>query len=457
MTIRPKLRREHLNALHKARAIFWNIRYRFPARGMLVMGVTGTKGKTSACHLVASILEESGFRVGMLTTSTFKVADRVWVNESNKSVLPPHKLQELLRSMRDARCDAVVIEVTSHGLDQHRLWGIPFRFVGFTNLSHDHLDYHGTMERYRDTKLRLFQWRSARAMAANADDPAGQYMLDHTKIPRRWSFSVESDVPYPSATDHLWASRVSASSTAASFVLHTALEQERVQLKLPGRFSVENALCAAALCANLNVKLGTIVAGLEKVERVPGRVERIETKKGFTVIIDYAHTPDSLEKLYSTLRPDVRGKMIAVLGATGDRDKTKRPIMGALAARFCDFVILTDEEPYTENPTAIIDELARGVPRGRSLFRPSQKEMQRREKEKQIFKKDEEDSGEREWWWREPDRAKAIAQAIDLCKMDDVVLLTGMGAQTNRIVGEQAEPWSDRDVVEGILREKKLV
>jgi UDP-N-acetylmuramoyl-L-alanyl-D-glutamate--2,6-diaminopimelate ligase len=433
------------------------VRFRFPARGVLVIGVTGTKGKTTACHYIAQILEEAGFTVGMATTAVFKIGDKTWTNESNKSVLPAYQLQQLIRDMRDAHCDAIVIEVTSHSLVQHRVWGIPFRFVGFTNLSHDHLDYHKNMDDYRDAKLKLFQWKSARACAINSDDPAGQYMLDHTKIPRRWGYSMLTDIAYPTSTDHVWAERISANSSSATFTLHTPLEEGRVKLQLPGRFNIENALCAAALCMNLNVKLGTVIAGLEKVSRVPGRLEKIETKKGFSVIIDYAHTPDSLEKLYSTLRPDIRGKMIAVLGATGDRDKTKRPIMGALAARFCDYVILTDEEPYTEDPQTIIDEIAKGVPRGRTLFKPSQLELQRRGKEKVIFKKDDDDSGEGTWWWREIDRKNAISKAIDLCKMDDVVLVTGMGAQTSKIVGETKVPWNEREIIEALLHDKKLM
>jgi UDP-N-acetylmuramoyl-L-alanyl-D-glutamate--2,6-diaminopimelate ligase len=455
--LRRRLSHATINRFHLLEAIWANVRYRFPARGMLIVGITGTKGKTTSCYYAASILEEAGFKVGMATTATFKIGDEVWPNNTNKSVMHPNQLQQLLRRMKDARCDAVVVEVTSHALDQHRVWGIPFRFVGFTNLGHDHLDYHGTMERYRDAKFRLFKWRSAQACAANSDDEYGQYFLDTTKIKRRWSFSTQSDVPHPTATDHLYASRISANSTSATFTLHSPMEEGKVRLNLPGRFNIENALCAAALCLNLNVKLGTVIAGLEKVTRVPGRLEKIETSKNFSIIIDYAHTPESLEKLYSTLRPDVRGKMIAVLGATGDRDKTKRPIMGALAARFCDYVFVTDEEPYTEDPAHIIEEIAKGVPRGRSLFKPSQQELQRRAKEKTIFKKDTSESGEGTWWWREPDRAKAIERAISLCRMDDVVLVTGMGAQNFRIVGTEKLSWNDRQIVEQILRDKKLL
>jgi len=447
---------KQLNYFHKLEAVFWTIRYGFPARGMLVVGVTGTKGKTTTCHFVTSILEEAGYTVGMATTINFQVGEKKWVNETNKSVLPPRKFQALLREMKDAHCNALVIEVTSHALDQNRVWGVPFRYVGFTNLSHEHLDYHSSMEEYRDTKMKLFRWKGAKACVVNVDDPTGAYILEHSTIPRRWSVSTEEETLPPHATDHLYASRISANSSSASFTLHTEDEQERVSLQLPGRFNVENALVAAGLGLNLNVKLTTIAAGLMNVERVPGRLEKIETRKGFTVIIDYAHTPDSLEKLYSTLRPDVRGRMIAVLGATGDRDKTKRPIMGALAARFCDQVIVTDEEPYSEDPQAIIDEIARGVPRGRTLFRASREQTLKQEKPS-IIKKVEEESGENIWWWKIPDRREAITTAISRGKLDDVILITGMGAQTKKIVNDIATPWNEREIVEEILHELKLL
>lgn len=451
---RKRLTRNQQRLGHKARAVFNYYRAGMPGRGMLVIGITGTKGKTTACHFVTSVLEEAGFTVGMITTVNFKIADKTWVNETNKSSLPPWQLYKLLKEMREAHCDAVVIEVTSHSLDQFRVWGIPFRYVGFTNLSHDHLDYHQTMEQYRDAKLQLFLGKSVRAAVFNVDDTAGQYFLEKTTAPRRWSYSTETSEKPVQATDSIYADHISANSTSASFTLHTEDEQARVQLQLPGRFNIENALCAAGLCLNLNLKLGTIVAGLQNVERVAGRLEKIETRRGFTVIIDYAHTPDSLEKLYSTLRPDVRGRLIAVLGATGDRDRTKRSIMGALAARFCDYVFVTDEEPYTEDPMEIIEEIAKGVPRGRTLFKPSRGEQLKATRP--ILKQNSE-SGEGSWWWKIADRRQAIERAISMGKMDDVILVTGMGAQTFRIVGTEKQPWSERQVIEEILQEKKLL
>lgn len=449
------LSQQQINRFHKWEAMYWSMRNGFPARGLLIIGITGTKGKTTSCHFLKSVLEEAGYKVGMATTVDFHIGSKKWINESNKTVVPPEKLQAFIRKVKDAGCNALVLEVSSHALDQHRVWGIPFRFVGFTNLSHDHLDYHQSMDEYRDSKLKLFTWRGIKAMVANTDDPAGRYMLEKTSAPRRWSVSAQDPLPAPRATDHLFADKISANSSSASFTLISEEDSERVSLNLPGRFNIENALVAAGLALNLNIRLTTIAAGLMRLQSVPGRLEKIETRRGSTIIIDYAHTPDSLEKLYSTLRPDVRGRMIAVLGATGDRDKTKRPIMGALAARFCDYLYLTNEEPYTEDPATIIEDIAKGVPRGRSLFKES-REVKLKQEKQPVFKQPVNETGENAWWWKLPDRKAAIKAAISKAKLDDVVLITGMGAQTKRIVGSKAEPWNDRKVVEEVLRELKL-
>ena len=448
--LRGRVSRRTVLFFHKLEAIAANIRYGFPSRGMLVIGVTGTKGKTSTSYFISSILEEAGFTVGMATTVSFKIGEKHWTNDYNKSNLHPMQLQKLLREMRDARCNALVIEVTSHGIDQHRLWGIPFQYVGLTNITHDHLDYHKTWANYQATKLRLFLPKRLKGIAVNADDPSGELFLSKSPAPRKWSYSTQVAEPLPGSTDSIFAHKISSHSGGTSFTLQFGEESIRVNLDMPGRFNIENALCASALCLNLNLKLGSIKAGLENMHRVPGRLEKIETRKGFSVMVDYAHTPDSLEKLYSTLRPDVRGRMIAVLGSCGDRDKTKRPIMGALAARFNDFVFVTDEEPYTEDPLAIMEEVARGVPRGRPLFKAAATE-------RPIFKKKEGDSGEGDWWWKVADRREAISRAIDMGKLDDLILVTGMGAQNFKMVGTKQVPWNDRAVIEELLQEKNLL
>ncbi len=451
----PRLSPETLRTLHRAESALTAARLGFPARGMLVLGVTGTKGKTTTSHFVSAILREAGYKVGMITTATFQIGDEVTLNEQHMTALPAKEMNLFIKRAKEAGCDALIIETSSHALDQERVWGVPYKYVGLTNITHDHLDYHKTWDAYQKAKLRLFKRRGLRAAVVNGRDSSAELFLAETTAPRKWSYTLEEAEPTPGTTDHLIAHHVSGNGSQANFIISYNGEEQRVQLNLPGRFSVENALCAAALCLNLNLKLGTVVAGLQSVTTVPGRLEKIETRKGFSVLVDYAHTPDSLEQLYSTLRPDVRGRMIAVLGSTGDRDKTKRPIMGALAARFCDYVLVTDEEPYSENPQTIIDEVAAGVPRGRPLFKPNKPN---RDTEKPpVLRKPGTEQGEGDWWWRIADRKEAITKAIEMAKMDDVILVTGMGAQTTRFTNAGKEPWKEREIIETILREKKLL
>jgi UDP-N-acetylmuramoyl-L-alanyl-D-glutamate--2,6-diaminopimelate ligase len=442
--------RKHLNVFHKLEAMFWSARFGFPARGVKVFGITGTKGKTSTCHLLSSILTEAGYTVGMATTVDFQIGETRTVNETNKSVLHPKLLHQFLREAREQGVDALVLEVTSHSIDQFRVWGIPFQYVGFTNLGHDHLDYHESMDAYRDTKLKLFTLPSVKVAVINTDDAVGEYFIEQTTASKRWGTSCETLDPHPRATDHLAALKLSASASGSSATLTYGDESQRVRLQLPGKFSMSNALIASGLAMAIGVRLGTVVAGLEKVTGVPGRMERL-SGRGFDVIIDYAHTPDSLEALYHTLRPDVRGRMIAVFGCTGNRDKTKRPIMGAIAARFCDEIILTDEEPYDEEPERIMNEIAAGVPRGRALFQETPQTARRRGKPPLFKQASSSDDGEGEWWWRMVNRKEAIAFAISRAKLDDVIVITGMGAQTKRIVKGIAEPWNEREIVTELL------
>ena len=438
-SLKPLVTPQTLKAYHWSKAAAANVVFGFPSRGMLVIGITGTKGKTTTCHFLASILEEAGFQVGMATTVNFRIAGKEEVNDTNMSVTGPFPLQRLLRRMRQARCDVAILEVTSIALDQFRTLGIPFRYVGLTNIAHDHLDYHKTMERYAAAKLRLFLGRRKMA-TVNLDDPSSELFLKRTTASEKWGYTTRNTT---AECQQVRAVQIDGSS----FRLQIGEQSEPVRLQLPGRFSIENSLCAATIALSIGVSLRAVTVGLGKLAKVAGRLEMIAAPGGFQVMVDYAHTPDSLEKLYSTLRPDISGRMIAVLGATGDRDTTKRPIMGALAARFCDFVFVTDEEPYTEDPQAIIEEVASGVPRGRPLFK-AVVAVQRQIKPK--IKADNA-SGLGEWWWKISDRKEAIATALKLAQPGDLVLVTGMGAQNFRNVGGKKEPWNDRQVIESLL------
>jgi UDP-N-acetylmuramoyl-L-alanyl-D-glutamate--2,6-diaminopimelate ligase len=250
------------------------------------------------------------------------------------------------------------------------------------------------------------------------DDPSWQKFL---------SFTAQKHLTFSQARKaDITARKVLPSSDGTIFTLATPTYQETIDLNLPALFNVSNALCAAAVCYGLGIESEAIKKGLEAVESVPGRLEKVEHGQDFTVIIDYAVTPDSLEKLYSTLRPGVRGKMIAVLGACGDRDKTKRPIMGSIAGRFNDYVVVTDEEPYTEDPNEIIEQVASGVSRGKK-------------DEKMIL-------GEN--FFKISKRRAGISKALEIAKKGDMVIITGMGAQEFRVVGNKKYPWSDKKVIE---------
>ncbi len=400
---------------HKVRGALAYYYFGAPSRKLKVIGVTGTNGKTTSCHLIAKILEESGARVGMATTTTFKIGAKEIVNKTNMTTISSLALQKMLSDMVNAGCEYAVIETTSHAIAQYRNWGIRYLAVAMTNVTHDHLDYHKTFNNYLGAKLKLFKTKP-RIAVVNADDENADKFL-HFTAQRRLTYSA-------SRRADVTARKILPSADGTIFTLVTPTVQTTVALKLPALFNVSNALCAASVCYGLNIPIDVIKQGLEAVTNVPGRLEKIEKGQDFTVIIDYAHTPDALEKLYNSLKPGVKGRMIAVLGACGDRDKTKRPIMGALAGHCADIVVVTDEEPYTEDPAEIIKQVAEGVMRG--------------DKVKKV---------EGEDFYVVPDRRGGIAQALSLAKKGDLVIITGMGAQEFRVVGDHKEPWSERKVV----------
>lgn len=449
--------------VHATRARLAVIKNGSPAKKMYVIGVTGTKGKTTTTHLISSILAAAGQKVGHLSTVEFKVGSKIITNDTNKTNLPPNELQALLKQMADANTRYLVMEVSSHGIAQDRVWGIPFKTAVFTNLQHDHLDYHGTFEEYRCQKIRLFTTPGLENAIVNGEDKSASHFLKATCAKEKFVYTTTDMLP--SATKSatiIQAVNISLNPTGSTFRLVNDLGSVQIKLKLPGQFNIKNALAAATVALSLNIKLGTIKEGLEAIEQIPGRMEKIETSRGFSVIVDYAHTPDSLEQILQTLRPIVRGKIIAVFGATGDRDKTKRPIMGAIAARYADRLILTDEEPYSEDPASIIEEIAAGVPRGRALFAGKKtKNRPRMEMKvqdvKQFLVKTPGGGGEGDWWWKIMDRKAAIEKAITMAGFDDLVLITGMGAQNYKIVKDEKVPWNDRKVVEEILVKYKFV
>lgn len=400
---------------HKLRGIIAFYLFGMPSKRLRVIGVTGTNGKTTTCHLIAKILEESGAKVGMATTTTFKIGSREWANTTNMTTMSPFALQKMLSKMINAGCTYAVIETSSHAISQYRNWGIRYFAVAMTNVTHEHLDYHKTFSEYVEVKTKLFQMHP-RVAVANADDSNSQKFL-HYPAGRSLTYGQENRAD-------VVARKILPSRNGTIFTLVLPSVQITIDLHLVGLFNVSNALCAAAVCFGLEIAPEDIKRGLEAVKAVPGRMEKVEAGQDFTVMIDYAVTPDSLEKLYTTLKPAISGKMIAVLGACGDRDKTKRPLMGAVAGRLCDYVVVTDEEPYTEDPKEIIEQVASGVPKGR--------------KSKMALDND---------YFKIDNRREGIAKGLSLAKRGDLVVITGMGAQEFRVEGHKHLPWSDKKVI----------
>lgn len=410
-------------AWHKLRAVVACLIFRFPARHLKVIGVTGTNGKTTTCHLISKILQAAGFKVGMATTIDFQVGKKVWKNVIKMTTISPFLLQRLLRQMANVGCQYAILETTSHALVQSRVWGISYYIAVLTNITWDHLDYHKTYESYRESKAKLFQ--KAKIAILNLDDKAGRYFLSFPS-PQAITYAISNSAD-------VMAKKILPQSTGTLFTLVTSEGQVAIDLPLPGKFNIYNALATAAVALALKIKLPVIKKGLESVESIPGRMEKIQVGQDFTVIVDYAHTPDALENVFQTIRPVCKGHIVSVLGACGDRDKTKRPILGALAGRFADYVIVTNEDPYSEDPWQIILQVVKGVPRG-SIHRKPKVEGKN--------------------FWKILDRRQAIWKALNLAQKGDIVLITGKGAEEHMIVGDKKVPFSDRKVVKELLLKK---
>jgi UDP-N-acetylmuramoyl-L-alanyl-D-glutamate--2,6-diaminopimelate ligase len=359
-----------------------------PARALLTVGVTGTNGKTTVTHLVASIFEAQRWPTTVIGTL-----------DGARTTPESPVLQRLLAEARDAGRRAVAMEVSSHALDQARVDGIRFDAAVFTNLSHDHLDYHRTVDRYFAAKATLFTPEHAAAAVVNADDPWGRRLLDRPGVPTvGFTMADVSDVETAAGhTSFTWAGR-------------------RVEMALAGSFHVANALAAATTAAALGVPEDVIVAGLNGATPVPGRFEVLDTPAPFIVVVDYAHTPDGLEVALDSARRLAEGhRVLCVFGCGGDRDHEKRPAMGAVAGRGADISVLTSDNPRHEDPDAIIAEVLTGVPAGSHVI-------------------------------VRPDRAEAIDVVVDLAGPGDVVVVAGKGHEREIEIGSRRLPFDDRDV-----------
>ncbi|MCL4387246.1 MAG: UDP-N-acetylmuramoyl-L-alanyl-D-glutamate--2,6-diaminopimelate ligase [Patescibacteria group bacterium] len=419
---------------HFCLAFIANVIYRFPGRKIKAIGITGTNGKSTTSNLAVAILEEAGYKVGLSSTTNFQIGAKKWDNEIDRTMAGRFATIKLLRQMVNAKCDYAVIEVPSHGIAQFRVWGVLFDAAVLTNITHDHLDYHKTFENYVKTKERLFK-NAASSSHKKLRDRSGKkakvkkfIILNHDD-PQYGRFNKNrADLNISFSTKNkrasLLAKEIEIKEDGVNFKLISYRGNIDFNLKLTGLFNVYNALAATAVGLSQDIKPETIKKALEKVRRIPGRLEVVRGR-GRTVVIDYAHTPDALENIYSTVREFTKGNLIAVFGATGDRDKAKRPVMGEIAGRMADIVYLTDEEPGSEEPETIIEEIAPGI------LKAGKKEDKN--------------------YYKILDREKAIIEAIKNAETGDTIVVSGIGHQKFRLIKGIQTPWDERGIIEKAL------
>jgi len=413
---------------HKVRGIAAAVFYGFPGKKLKIIGVTGTKGKTTTCNMIAKILDAANYKVGLASTINFKIGKKEWVNESKMTTLSPFQLQKFLSDCLKAGCHWVVLETSSHAIAQYRNYGVDYKIAVLTNITHDHLDYHKTFDEYRDTKARIFSTGDSINIINNDDKSISHF--ERLLAKNILTYGAQNPDSGQANRPDILAKKIILEPNGSMFTVVTPTSQIAINLRLPGKFNIYNALAALSVAHSLKIHLDVAKQALESIDNIPGRMEKIELGQSFTVLVDYAHTPDSLEKVYQTLEMAKRARIISVLGATGDRDRSKRPIMGALAGKYADVVIVTNEDPYTEDAQKIIDEVASGVPRGADPKHPKVLN----ENYFIIF-----------------DRKDAIAQAIRMAYKDDIVLITGKGAEEVMVVGHEKIPFSDRKIAKELL------
>lgn len=392
----------------------------FPARGMRVIAITGTNGKTTTAAYTNEILKAAGFKTAMFGTAVIEMAGESKPNDLNVTVATTARMQRFFKEAKSKGVDWVVLEVTSQALHQHKLDGVPVDVAIMTNLTQDHLDYHKTMDEYAAAKARLFK-RKPRFIVLNRDDEWYGY---YTQFP-----AAEATMSYGTSEDaECRITNVQMHKAGTDITLEID-HQTKLEMGtfLPGKFNVYNATAAATAAYLLHVPLESIEEGIANLTSVPGRQEKVDIDKPYDVIVDYAHTPDALQQLLETMKHLTRNRLILVFGATGDRDQGKRPIMGEIAGKLADRIIVTDEESYNENPEAIRHMIMEGI-----LARRAQA------KTEEIA-----------------DRREAIAKALKIARPGDTIVVTGMGHEQFRIVNGERLPWNDAAIVKELALGRK--
>ncbi|HEY6736800.1 MAG TPA: UDP-N-acetylmuramoyl-L-alanyl-D-glutamate--2,6-diaminopimelate ligase [Candidatus Saccharimonadia bacterium] len=408
---------------HLLEAIMWNVLMGFPARGLKIIGVTGTDGKTTTSTLIYGMLNDAGIKTGLMTTIGYGVPGNWHDNHVHMTTMPTRPMLQRMRELRREGIEWLVLETTSHALAQHRVWGVPYSVAVMTNITHEHLDYHGTFERYREAKLQLFKLVSAnprglKVGVVNADDPSAPYFMAAVKSPVTYGVSA--------TTADLRAKDIVSTASGSTYKVKIDDDMVGIQVNLPGSFNVYNSLAAVAVGRALGLAPADIVKGVAALKSVEGRMNQIDEGQDFGLIVDFAHTPDSFEKILSSMRVLTKGRLIVMFGSAGRRDVSKRAKQGASAGKWGDIVVVTEEDDRDVDGVEIMNQIAGGA------------ESSGKVREKDLF--------------LVHDRTQAINYTVGLAKAGDTVLLLGKGHEKTIERADGEHPWDELGTARAAVR-----
>ncbi len=409
---------------HLLEAVAYNLKSGFPGRGIKVIGVTGTNGKTTTTFMIHRMLQEAGYHTGIMTTVAWGAGDNIQSQIQHYTNVPVPELMTRLKYMKQQKVDWLVLETTSQALAQHRVFGVRYSVAVMTNVTHEHLDYHKTFERYRDAKRRMFKLANRNRQGLkvgiiNAEDPSAQLFASDVKNPLL--YGVEKG--------DLRASRLKMTPTGSSFTAKIDDQTYQIKCNLPGSFNVFNSLAAIGVGHTLGLNKDQIEKGIAALTGVEGRMNHIDEGQKFDVIVDFAHTPDSFEKLFKDIKPVVKGKLIVVFGSAGRRDEAKRPVQGELAGAYADEVVLTEEDDRDVDGNQILDEIAKGAEKAGKV------------REKDLF--------------LILDRPSAISFALQRARPGDMVMFLGKGHEKTIERANGENPWDEIAEVKNALKKLK--
>lgn len=383
-----------------------------PAKKLILTGVTGTNGKTTTVYMLEHILSEAGYKTGIIGTIE-TVLDKK-SEKSSYTTPEPRLMHSLLSRMADIGCTHTIMEVSSHSLEQKRVYGLNFKLGVFTNLSIDHLDYHGTMENYKNAKIKLF--KQSEICLANMDSDFNE---DFINYPGAYTYSVLKAADFK-AEDITGVGINTKGMQGVKYTCVTKNGKYNISVQIPGMFSVYNSLAAFSAACLLGIDPQMAAGSLSSFKGVKGRMEYIKTNKPYNIVIDFAHTPDGLSNLLQTIRPLTPGRIILVFGCGGDRDKSKRPIMGKIAELHSDFTVITSDNPRSENPSDIINDIVKGLTKNENYITIA-------------------------------DRTEAIKHALSMAKEGDTVVLAGKGHEEYQIFKDKTISYNEREIIKSIL------